>query len=642
MRHKSLPRFAIFLFLILFCVRTSGSTLVINEVMFDPDGADNYDEFIELFNTGDSAVSLNGIRLIVNNISSSLLRVDSTFQFVLKSHGYALIMEKDYLLNHKSSTYDETIPASTVLAVISTSAFGSGGLTNNAPNLIALVSADSETLSIVVTTPGQSSGYSDERIEPGGPDAPENWADSRILHGTPGFRNSVTPLPFDLEVTQLTCLSDPELLETGKVIDFSIVVKNIGENVCDSVLILFGEDINGDSVLSSKETLYSTYTKLAPKDSIAILTNVVFNHAGIHHLIGEIIFPPDDRPGNNRQILDVQLPFSTHCLAINEFMYCPASGSGGEWIELLNISTDTINLREWTIGDNSTTVILTKTEFLLPPNEFVVIANDSSFLCFWGNQPHFLKSLQAIPALNNTSDSILVNDLCGRRIDGLGYSKTWGYRTNFSLERKNPFTLSNSSSNWALSSSSEGGTPGQPNANLLKSLDLRWDKPNTFLKKDRLLPGESLGITFNIENNGLETVPEFQISFDFLSDTTASVVPVTFYDKFFSDSIVSLQKIQDSLSVPIDFTGSGFVRGKILFPDADSANNLNILPVQIGYPAQTIVINEFMCQPESGNAEWIELFNRSESSVNLRNWSLKHASSTIYPITDSTIVIQPK
>ncbi|MFA4839770.1 MAG: lamin tail domain-containing protein, partial [Candidatus Neomarinimicrobiota bacterium] len=603
MRHENLFRFALPLLLVAICVRTSGSTLIINEVMANPSGDDDYDEFIELYNCGDSAIALSGYYLKINDYTDTLSFVVD-YGDTIQSNGFALIMDRGYLVENKSSSYEDLIPDSALLITIQDNSLARTGLVNTAASQIYLFSPQRDTVSAVLTTAKPSSGYSWEKIITEGDNHISNWADSRILHGTPGFRNSVTPLPFDLEVTQLTCLSDPELLETGKAIDFSIIVKNIGENFCDSALILFGEDSNGDSILSSGETLFSTSTGLTPKDSIAILTNAVFNRAGIHHLIGDVIFPPDDEPGNNRQILDVQLPFPTHCLAINEFMYYPASGSGGEWIELLNISTDTINLRKWTIGDNSTTASLTKTDYLLPPNEFVVIANDSSFLRFWGSPAHFLKSIQPIPALNNMSDSILVNDLCGRRIDGLGYSKTWGYRTNFSLERKNPFTLSNSSSNWALSSSSEGGTPGQPNANLLKSLDLRWDKSNTFLKKDRLLPGESLGITFCIENNGLETVPEFQISFDFLSDTTTSAMPVTFYDKFFSDSIVSLQKIRDSLSVPIDFMGSGFIRGKILFPDADSANNLNILPVQIGYPAQTIVINEFMCQPESGNAEW--------------------------------------
>ncbi|MDD5764830.1 MAG: lamin tail domain-containing protein [Candidatus Marinimicrobia bacterium] len=642
MQHKSLSRFALSLLLVAICVRTSGSTLVINEVMFDPHDADYYDEFIELFNAGDSSVSVNGMQLNVNDISSGLLIVDSSLGLVVKPGGFALIMEKDYFLNYKSTTYDELIPDSTLRLVISTNAFGTGGLKNTTPNLVALVSADSETLSIVTTTPNQSSGYSDERIEPDSSDASENWGDSRQLFGTPGYRNSISPLPFDLFLSRFSCLTDSQSLETGKTIDFSIIVKNIGENSCDSALILFGEDHNGDSILSSQETLFSTSVELAPKDSIEISTSTTFNHSGIHQLIANVSFSPDDQPDNNRQTLEIRLPFQRHCLAINEFMYCPASGSGGEWIELLNISADTINLRDWTIGDNSTTVTLTKSSYFLPPDEFVVIANDSLFLQFWGSPPHFLKSAQSIPALNNTNDSILVNDLCGRRIDGLGYSKTWGYRTNYSLERKNPFILSNSSSNWTLSASSEGGTPGQPNAILLKSLDLRWENSNTFLKNDRLLPGESLNITYSIENNGIGTISEFQVSFDFLSDTNASVMPVSFYQQAFTDSIISLQKSLDSISVPIDFAGSGFIKGRILFNDADSANNVILLPVKIGYPAQSIVINEFMCQPESGNTEWIELFNRSESSVNLRNWSLKHASSTIYPITDSAIFIQPK
>ncbi|PIS29320.1 MAG: hypothetical protein COT43_04060, partial [Candidatus Marinimicrobia bacterium CG08_land_8_20_14_0_20_45_22] len=373
MQHKSLSRFALLLLLVAICVRTSGSTIVINEVMANPSGEESYDEFIEIYNCSDSSIALSGYYLKINGYTDTLSFVVD-YGDTIKPNGFALIMDRGYLVENKSSFYEDLIPASALLITIQDNSLSRTGLVNDAASQIYLFSPQRDTVSAVLTTAQPSSEYSWEKIIPEGNNHISNWGNSRVLYGTPGFRNSISPLPFDLSLNRFSCLSDPQSLETGNTIDFSIVVKNIGENPCDSATVRFGEDADRDSNLSTSEVLATTFVSINPKDSATVLFDAIFQQAGIHYLMADVVVSVDDNLLNNRKTHELRIPFLTHCLAINEFMYCPASGSGGEWIELLNISADTVNLREWTIGDNSTTANLTKSDFLLPPDEFAVIA----------------------------------------------------------------------------------------------------------------------------------------------------------------------------------------------------------------------------------------------------------------------------
>ena len=103
-------------------------------------------------------------------------------------------------------------------------------------------------------------------------------------------------------------------------------------------------------------------------------------------------------------------------------MYYPAT-DGGEWVELLNISADTINLKRWMLSDNSTTIMLTGQDFYLPPQKYLVIVNDSTtFISYWGQVPFILDCPKTMPALNNTKDSIIIRDHSAHLMDGLEYS----------------------------------------------------------------------------------------------------------------------------------------------------------------------------------------------------------------------------
>ena len=63
---------------------------------------------------------------------------------------------------------------------------------------------------------------------------------------------------------------------------------------------------------------------------------------------------------------------------------------------------------------------------------------------------------------------------------------------------------------------------------------------------------------------------------------------------------------------------------------------LNIIPSQFsrqGNKYNDIVINEIMYAPSSGDPEWIEIYNRSSSAINLKGLSISDNSTKVKVIS---------
>lgn len=636
MIRSKLSKILLPIFLLIHVQFAFGQIITFNEVMFDALGTDYYDEFIEIVNYSNSTISLHGAYLLINGNVDTL---DFPNSDTLAPNSYALILDRGYLIGTNSHTYDELIPDSTLLLTIQDNSFG---LSNSEPNTLFLISESGDTLSSVITTPDQDAGYSDEKILIGGPNDPGNWGNSTTLLGTPGFKNSIFPKDYNLAITKFEIITSQELIEAGKPVEFTLTVKNIGLLHCLEAEILFGQDINCDSILQSGEILFSTIESVNSGDSLVLYPSISDPHSGPTLLIATVNFDEDGSLENNVSFLELNVPFAKNCLAINEFMYYPNPEFGGEWVELFNTSSDTLNLKDWTISDKSNEAVLTQNNFFLPPASYAIIADDSSLLEYWSINNFFIDCLSQLPTLNNTSDSIIIHDLCERTIDAIGYSKTWGYSQDTSLERKNPFTNSSDPKNWGLSTSDNGGTPGQSNSILLEEYDLKWCQDSLYIFPDHLLPGDTANLRIVFQNNGLNNACDFSIEIRHHENIDSIEQSPIILQKFYYDTLKSFQLLYDTLKWKINSAGMAYLHYNINFlPDNNLQNNKVLLPIHIGYPDKSIVINEIMYLPDAGDPEWFEIFNRNNQIVNLKNWYLKDSNSTLHSITNSTVYLKP-
>ena len=615
---------------------TLAQTITINEVMFDPMGSEYYDEFIEIVNIGDSAISLGGSYLEINGSIDSLYFPNSD---TLAPNSYALILDRGYLIDNNSNIYDELIPDNALLLTIQGATFGSNGLLNSSPNTLYLISYSGDTLSTVSTTPGQSEGYSDEKILIDGSNSPENWGNSTDIYGTPGFKNSIFPRDYDLAIITIGLLYNDTVLGPGATVELYLTIRNVGLNKVNDAELVFGVDSDGDSILRVEEVLQTDILTIDTGDSVKvypILTNV---QSGKYVLLG-VIKTEDDNPANNTATYTLKVPYQTGSIIINEFMYAPKTDFGGEWAELLNISEDTVNLANWQIGDNSSSTEISVIDIMVPPSEYVLLSSDESITIYWDLGGIFVHCEKSLPMLNNTEDSIVVRDLCGQVIDSLKYSSSWGNRQGVSLERIDPYKEGDISGNWALSQNSKGGTPGYNNSVMIKDFDLAVSGVRLLDDTACPKPGSTADLYINIKNIGRETIndAEFYLGIDNNRDSVLQENEVLYVDVLTvgpGDSVVLYPRIL------VVKSGKNLIIGSVVSGDDDNENNTKYFLLNVLYPTGCMVINEFMYVPKTDfGGEWIELLNISEDTVNLANWRIGDNSSRV-AISATDIMVPP-
>jgi hypothetical protein len=606
--------------------------------MFDAPGSEYYNEFIEIFNLSDSAQCLEGCYLSIDGNADTLKFIDS--QNTLMLGAYGLILDRDYIIEHKDSVYNHLIPDGALLLTIHDNSFSGNGMVNSAAHTIYLIADNGDTLSAVVTTPDQNSGYSDEKILLDGPNNPDNWGTSLSYLGTPGFKNSISPRDYDVAIIDLCYLDDIEYPTPGEPVRFLLKVQNLGLKTISNAELIIGDDLNRDTTLQYEEIFYNDILTIEPGDSVVMFPVLPEARSGVMPLFGTIGYE-DENPANNSVYLEIYVPYPKGCVAINEFMYTPDTDAGGEWIEILNVSGDTLNLKNWTIADNSTRALVTDADYFVPPGSYVVIASDSVLLEYWDVGEYFIKSKATLPALNNAGDSIVVRDLCGQTIDALKYSSTWGKKPGVSLERINPYIDDQSSSNWNLSGVEEGGTPGKRNSVMVKNYDLAMDYIET--QPQCVMHGEPVQMNYGIKNTGTNTVYQCSICLTAVSQVAISDSKIVFESTItVLDSIESgethtgSQIIEALNGGAYQLFASVFCQGDE-FPD----NNRDSCLFAVGFIEKAIAINEFMYTPDTdAGGEWIEILNVSGDTLNLKNWTIAD-NSTRALMTDADYFVPP-
>jgi hypothetical protein len=140
----------------------------------------------------------------------------------------------------------------------------------------------------------------------------------------------------------------------------------------------------------------------------------------------------------------------------------PRSNAGEpEWIELVNVSPMTINLKNWFIGNSEDTAVITTRDLFCEPGGYFVLAGNAGL--FGSRYP--AKNRLAVPpdwhSLDNYNDTLCLWDSKRNLKERVCWRSSWfsGW-TGESIER---VSLSNSgmdAASWVLAASP---TPGQPN-----------------------------------------------------------------------------------------------------------------------------------------------------------------------------------
>ncbi|HAB52064.1 MAG TPA: hypothetical protein DCE80_07850, partial [Ignavibacteriales bacterium] len=219
----------------------SDTALVLSEIMFNPQSGNN--EFIEIYNRSETQSFDLANHKIIYYTSNADLITSAGFGTVLPPKSYAVIFEGDY--DFAAGIYNSIIPANTLKLKISDNSFGASGMANTTDRPVLFVNAADDTLDRHTYSANNSTGFSEEKIIINRDSSPINWANSQVFNGTPGFRNSVTPLNYDLKIKSLTI--SPQIPIQGQDVQIFTSVINDGYFSAASYTIEIFNDANFDS-----------------------------------------------------------------------------------------------------------------------------------------------------------------------------------------------------------------------------------------------------------------------------------------------------------------------------------------------------------------------------------------------------------
>jgi hypothetical protein len=158
-------------------------------------------------------------------------------------------------------------------------------------------------------------------------------------------------------------------------------------------------------------------------------------------------------------------------IQITEMMFNPkaVADTDGEWLELHNVGSQTVDLSGWTLKDlgSDTHVIKSTGSLLVPPQAYFVLGRSSATMTNGGVKVDYVYSSFS---LANTADEVVLLDSSGKTVVSVSYSTTsgWTIPDGSSLSRPNASSDPNLSTSWCTEtktwagSAGDNGTPGAP------------------------------------------------------------------------------------------------------------------------------------------------------------------------------------
>ncbi len=572
-------------------------------------------EFVELRNVSNTeAINLAGFQIQYSSSSADEI-ISSSDDYNLLPNQFALIFEADY--DFQNGIYKDLIPENVLIFVLDDNAFGTTGMANSSDRTIYLLNSENDTIDFYMYSADNEKGISDERIS----FENNNWGNSLVLNGTPGFQNSISKKEFDLAIIDFSI--EPQNVIIGNSVAAKIKVKNLGIKSATEFKVNLYKDNNQDSIPQFEELISTnTYSNL-DTSSILVINETIKNISkGLNTFVVQINYADDEKNENNLKLADVygiEINEVKGDLVINEIMYAPNSPEP-EWFEIFNKSEKNILLKNYKVADNNDTVEIKNSSFLILPNQYLVISDDSTIFNIYPNLENVI--VTNFPTLNNTNDEVIIMDSLSRVIDSVSYSSDWGGNNGNSLERIDYNEESNVQENWKTSIHP---TPGKLNSVSRKEKDIKIDYVNIDPFYGKL--GEQVFVKAKIKNIGKQEITfTFQLFGDFNNDKIEDELLEESQSYTISpdDSVTYLFNTNIYIS---DITQNFLIKLKV--KDDDSSNNYEWIKINRAFEKPDLIINEIMYAPINNECEWIELFNNGNKNVNLINFHLADKNDTV-------------
>ncbi|NII24278.1 hypothetical protein HB364_04265 [Pseudoflavitalea sp. X16] len=287
----------------------------------------------------------------------------------------------------------------------------------------------------------------------------------------------------------------------------------------------------------------------------------------------------------------------------------PVSLPNHEFVELKNNSARVINLRGWKLSDGTSTATI-NTDIEIQPDSFVIICPNAAVSSY----AEFGRTIGVsnFPSLNNEADLITLYAPEGNSIHAVAYSGQWYSNPvkatgGWALEIIDPRNPCTGAGNWTAAIHHSGGTPGRQNSVNANNSD---QLPPALLR------------TWTIDSVTIVVV------FDESLDSTMAATPGHYHLDHAVGAPVAAEPVSPlfnevmlKLASPIrtDQVYQLTVRN-VMDCSGNAIGMLNKAKAGLPAPpvARTVIINELLFNPPSGGYDYIELYNRSGSIVDLK------------------------
>jgi hypothetical protein len=290
-----------------------------------------------------------------------------------------------------------------------------------------------------------------------------------------------------------------------------------------------------------------------------------------------------------------------------------------EFMELYNNSSKKLNLKDFELFYSYTNVVFPS--FIIEPEEYIIVCRENNALLFesYGR----VLGLPKFSLLNGGTKLRLLNS-SGELVHQIDYSSSW-----YSADRDQGYSLEmidlnypcKEFGNWTSSSSEVGGTPGKLNASAASNPDI---EPPTFVGYEALDPS-LYAFTFSekLDENPLILSifsKEISINEAFKDESNASNILVRFseapkIDLFYEIIFNAISDCSGNTAEPI-------------------LVNIGTIPSP---EKGELLLSEILFNPKSNGADFIELYNTSNRTINLKGIGLSKTNA-IGEIDDTKIL----
>jgi hypothetical protein len=299
-------------------------------------------------------------------------------------------------------------------------------------------------------------------------------------------------------------------------------------------------------------------------------------------------------------------------IVIDELMADPTPQVGlpnNEWIELRNTSSTAFNLVGWRIGDAGSQSGPMPAYNLLP-DSFVIVCTASAVAAMSPFGPTI--SVTSFPSLDNTGDVIYLRSPQNRIIHSVSYTDDWyqnelkkdGGWTLEMIDTKNPCS---GFTNWKAGVDVKGGTPAKKNSTDAVNADATAPQLLRAFATDSI----NINLVFDEPLDSLKgaTAANYNISDGIGIAQSATAISPTF------------DKVTLRLNTPLarnkvyTITASAVVdcKGNLI-----TTKNTARLGLSVVADSLDMVINEILFNPKSNGTDYVEIYNRSNKIIDLK------------------------